>query len=93
MEIRFFRDPETGLAHCLDHGVEEREVAEVFSNAPLRVRGRGGAYLALGQTDSGRYLKVAYRIDADGAAYVITAYDLRGKALAAFKRRRRRKGG
>jgi hypothetical protein len=92
MEIQFYRDPESDLPHCLDHGVAEQEVMELFSNAPLRLQGRGDSYLALGQTDSGRYLKVIYRIE-DDAVFVITAYDLRGRALASYKRRLRRKGG
>jgi hypothetical protein len=93
MEIRFYRDAESGLPHCLDHGVDDREVIEVFTNAPLRLCGRGGAYFALGQTDTGRYLKIIYRMHQGGVIFVITAYDLRGKALAAYRRRRRRKGG
>jgi hypothetical protein len=45
--------------------------------------------MALGQTAAGRYLKVIYRKKAD-EILVITAYDLRGKELIAYRRRRRR---
>jgi len=71
--------------------VSEREVVELFSNAPLKLRVSGDAYMASGQTDGGRYLKTIYREETYGI-FVITAYDLRGKALAAYKRRRRGKG-
>ena len=56
---------------------------EVFGNGPLRLHGREGSYLALGHSDAGRHLKVIYRPDAGDAIFVITAYDLRGKALTA----------
>ena len=54
--------------------------------------GREGARLALGQTASGRYLRVIYVPDPEpDIVFVITAYDLTGKALAAFRRRKRKK--
>jgi hypothetical protein len=92
MEIRFYRDPESGSAHCADHGVQEREVIEVFGNSPTRLSGREGSMIALGRTDTGRYLKVICRQEDGASILVITAYDLTGKPLAAYKRRRRRKG-
>ena len=49
--------------------------------------------MAIGQTKAGRYLKVIYVPDREpGSCFVITAYDLIGKPLAAYRRRRRRKG-
>ena len=56
--------------------------------------GREGARVAIGRTRGGRYLRVVYVPDAKPAsAFVITAYDLTGKPLVAYRRRRRRKGG
>ncbi|RMH21186.1 MAG: hypothetical protein D6696_06430 [Acidobacteria bacterium] len=50
------------------------------------------AIAALGQTAAGRYLQVVYVPDPGRRSlFVITAYDLRGKALTAYRRRRRRK--
>jgi len=47
---------------------------------------------ALGQASSGRYLKVIYVPDPmPDSVFVITAYDLDGKPLAAYRRRRRKK--
>jgi hypothetical protein len=71
--------------------VSEEEVEEVMSR-PGETPGRPGSRIALGQTTAGRYLQVVYMLDEDRlGAFVITAYDLRGKALAAYRRRRRRK--
>ena len=54
--------------------------------------GNDGARVALGQTDGGRYLRVIYIADPEPeSVFVITAYELTGKPLAAFRRRRRRK--
>jgi len=48
--------------------------------------------MKLGQTGSGRYLQVLYVPDEDSeSVFVITAYELQGKAKKAYRRRRRRK--
>jgi len=48
--------------------------------------------VAVGQTLAGRYLKVIYVRDSSGdSVFVITAYDLAGKPLKAYRRRQRRK--
>lgn len=53
-------------------------------------RGRDGSRVAIGQTAAGRTLRVIYVPDPEPASvFVITAYALHGKPLAAFKRRRR----
>jgi hypothetical protein len=54
--------------------------------------GRDGSRIALGQTTSGRYLRVIYVLDLEqDSVFVITAYELAGKPLTAFRRRRRKK--
>jgi hypothetical protein len=48
--------------------------------------------MRLGQTSSGRYLQVIYVPDeAAESVFVITAYELKGKAKKAYRRRQRRK--
>jgi hypothetical protein len=93
MEIRFYKDPDSGLAHCYsEHGISEREVLEVLRRPGQRFRGRDGTLVAEGQTDAGRFLRVIYREYPDlGYRIVITAYELRGKAKQAYRRRRRRR--
>jgi hypothetical protein len=91
MDIRFHRDPDSGLAHCYSqHGVGEREAIEVLQHPGKRFRHRDGTLVVEGQTDAGRYLRVIYREYRDREyMLVITAYDLRGGAKQAYRRRRR----
>jgi uncharacterized DUF497 family protein len=93
IEFRFNVDRETGQPHIYDHGVSEEEVEEVFRNRPETRPGMERyTRVAMGKTHGGRYLKVIYVPDDDGIGiYVITAYDLRGKALHAHRRRMRRR--
>ena len=93
MNIRFYRDPATGEPHIYDHGVDEDDVADVLEGPGEDRPGREGSRIALGKTRAGRYLRVIYVPDPEPVSvFVITAYDLRGKPLIAYRRRRRRKG-
>lgn len=93
MKLRFYLDPETEEPHIYGHSVTEQEAEEVLNNPGEDRLGREGSRAALGQTRAGRYLRVIYVPDPQrDSAFVITAYDLRGKSLTAFRRRRRRKG-
>ena len=48
--------------------------------------------MKLGRTSAGRYLQVIYVPDEDAEGlFVITAYEMHGKAKKAFRRRQRRK--
>ena len=60
MDIRFYIDPETGVPHIYNHDIDEDEIAEVLRNPGEDRSGRGGARVAIGQTRSGRYLRVIY---------------------------------
>ena len=92
MEIRYYTDPETGQPHICEHGVTEEEVRQVFIGQGDDFRRRGRSRIRFGQTAGGRYLKVVYEPDKEGGSvFVITAYNLRSKALKAFRRRQRRK--
>jgi hypothetical protein len=53
---------------------------------------RDEAKMAIGQSESGRYLRVIYVPDPrDDSLFVITAYDLSPNALRALRRRRKKK--
>jgi hypothetical protein len=92
MQIRFFIDPDTGLPHIDEHGVSEAEAVDVLRKPLEEIGGRGGSVIAVGQTRSGRYLRVIYSPDDDGEGiFVITAYDLPAKQLRALRRRLKRK--
>ena len=92
MEIRFFMDAQTDQPHIYGHGVTEEEVRQVLQRPGEDRSGDEGSRIKLAQTTAGRFLKVIYRPDkgADGI-FVITAYEMRGKARQAFRRRQRRK--
>ena len=90
--IRFFIDTGTGLPHIYNHDVTEDEVSEVLAKPGEDRRGKEGSRVAIGQTEAGRYLRVIYVPDPEpGSLFVITAYEVRGKALTAYRRRKRRR--
>lgn len=93
MNIRFYRDPKTDEPHIHGHDVDEDEVADVLESPGEDRPGQEGSRIAIGQTSAGRYLRVIYVPDPEpDSVFVITAYELRGKPLIAYRRRRRRKG-
>ena len=92
MKARFYIDPQTGAPHIYNHRVGEDEVEDVLRNPGADRPGRESSRVALGQTRSGRYLRVIYVPDPEpDSIFVITAYELQGKPLTAYRRRRRRK--
>ena len=92
MDVRFYLDRETGFPHIYGHQVTEDEVIDVLSNPGEDRQGSEDSHIAIGQTASGRYLRVIYTKDPQpGSYFVITAYELKGKPLAAYRRRQRRR--
>lgn len=72
--------------------VTEGEVVDVLGGAGEDRPGREGSRVAIGQTTPGRYLKVIYVPHPEREiVFVITAYELRGKPLMVYQRRRRRR--
>ena len=93
MDFRYYVDAETGEPHVYEHDVTEEEVEYVLRHPGEDRPGSNGSRQALGQTAAGRYLRVIYVPDPGAnSVFVITAYDLQGKSLQAFRRRRRRRG-
>jgi hypothetical protein len=90
--VRYYLDPDTGLPHIFGHGVDEAEVEQVLRGPGEDLPADRASRMKLGQTLAGRYLQVIYVPDEEpGSVFVITAYDLRGKAKRAYRRRQRRK--
>lgn len=76
------------VSHSID-GVEAGSVVKRGHNGTLV---RDDSRVAIGQTSGGRYLRVIYVSNPEPrSVFVITAYELRGKPLVAYRRRRRRK--
>ena len=92
MDIRYYLDPTTGQPHILEHDVDEEEVQDILETPGEDRPGRDGSRTAVGQTRAGRYLRVIYVPDPEPeSVFVITAYELKGKPLLAYRRRRRRR--
>ena len=92
MKVRYYIDPETGAPHIYRHNVTEAEVEEVLERPGEDRPGSEGSRVAIGQTSAGRHLRVIYVPDPEPqSVFVITAYELKGKALLAYRRRRRKK--
>ena len=92
MKIRYYIDPETDVPHIYRHDVSEEEVEEILRRPGEDRPGREGSRVAIGRTSDGRYLRVIYVPDPEpDSVFVITAYELRGKPLIAYRRRHRRK--
>jgi hypothetical protein len=71
------------------HRVNEDEVIDVLDKPG---EGRAGSRIALGQASSGRYLRVVYVADPEpDSVFVITAWELTGKPLTAYRKRRKKK--
>jgi hypothetical protein len=67
-------------------------VEEVLGHAGEDRLGRDGSRVAVGRTLSGRLLRVIYVPDPQpDSHFVITGYELQGKAAMAYRRRRRKK--
>jgi hypothetical protein len=89
--IRYYIDPATGLPHIYNYDVTEAGVEEVLARPGEDRQGAEGSRVAIGQTETGRYLRVIYVPDTEpGSVFVITSYELHGQALNAYRRRRRR---
>jgi hypothetical protein len=92
MELRFYVDPETDEPHIYWHNVDEDEVRQILAGPVEDRAGADDSRVALGQTNAGRYLRVIYVPDPGAdSAFVVTAYELRGKTLKAYRRRRRKR--
>ncbi len=92
MKTRYYIDPETDLPHIYRHDVSENEVEEILARPGEDRLGEEGSRVAIGRTSGGKYLRVIYVPDPEpDSVFVITAFELRGKPLTAYRRRRRRK--
>jgi hypothetical protein len=93
VNIRFYIDPETDLPHIYNHDVEEEEVEDALDSPGEDRPGRDGSRVANGQTRGGRLLRVIYVRDPQpDSVFVVTADELSGKPLLAYRRRLRKKG-
>ncbi len=70
----------------------ENEVEDILSHPGEDRPGKEGSRVVIGKTVGGRFLRVIYVPDPEpNSVFLITAYELQGKPLIAYRRRRRRK--
>ena len=92
MDIRYYLDQRTGAPHIYSHGVTEAEVEFVLARPGEDRAGRDGSRIAIGRTSGGRYVRVVYvRGREANGLFVITAMELIGKPLHAYRRRHRKR--
>ena len=91
MHMRFYHDPTTGEPHIYNHSVTEEEVEAVIRRPGEDRRGREGARVPMGKHGLGGACG-ASMCQTPSQTVVITAYELRGKPLMAYRRRQRRRG-
>lgn len=60
MDVRYYRDAETGLPHIYGHGVTESEVDWILAHPGEDEACADDSRQALGQTQAGRFLRVVY---------------------------------
>jgi len=70
MEIRFYRDPETGLPHIFNHDITEAEAEWILAHPAEDGASADWSRQALGQTADGRYLRVIYVPDEEGDGFL-----------------------
>ena len=93
VEVRYHRDADSGLPHIYRHGVIEDEVEDVLRRPIENLPGRRNSRVVIGRTRGGRLLKIICVLDDVGMGlFVVTAFDLTGKPLQAFRRPTRRRG-
>jgi uncharacterized DUF497 family protein len=90
LQIRAFEWDNGNINHIMErHGIEPEEVEEVFINRPLLRKTYEDRRIALGQTDSGRYLFVVFILKPEGILRVITCRDMDEKERRYYRRERR----
>jgi hypothetical protein len=91
MDIRYYIDSETGLPHIYRHNISEYDVETVLERPGEDRPGKDGSRIAFGQTEEGKFIRVIYVPESIKSIFVITAYEISGNVLKAYRRRRRRK--
>ena len=76
------------ILHIAKHGVEPEEVEETcFEGSPYILNAKYNRYLALGQSQSGRYLAIVFVYLGQNKAKIITARAMSQSERNLYKRR------
>ena len=73
MKIRYYIDYQTSEPHIHKHDINENEVSEILQNSGEDRPGVDGTRIAIGKTESGRYLRIIYIPDPEpDSIFVVT---------------------
>lgn len=90
MKINRFEWDNGNTGHISRHNVTPDEAEEVFADdAAIFLRSHSGRYVALGQTEAGRYLTVVYEWKSGGVVRVVTAFGMDEKDKRRYRHERR----
>lgn len=90
MKITSFEWDAENTEHIFRHNVTPDEAEETFADdAAIFLRSRSGRYIALGQTEAGRYLTLVYERKSGGVIRVVTAFDMDEKNKKRYRHERR----
>jgi hypothetical protein len=87
VRIDLFVWDESNVEHIAQHGVSVEEAQQVLSRTARVRRSRLERYVAIGPTESGRFLMVVFRLLGGGAVRVITARDATHEEKRAYGRK------
>lgn len=73
LRITGFEWDDANTEHIARHNVDPDEAEQILQNRPVIRRSRSGRYVAIGQTDEGRYLVVVFEVYRGGRTRVVTA--------------------
>ncbi len=85
MHIREFDWDDRNREHIARHGVEPAEAEEALMGRRLVLRSWEGRYVVFGRSAAGRYLTVAFSLNA-GVARVITARNMSNAERRRYRR-------
>ncbi len=89
MKIRDFEWDDGNVPHLeLGHGVKPEEAEEVFAYRPIFRRTKKGHYVAMGPTTEGRYLTIVFALKKNGAARIITGWDMAAAEIKYWRKQR-----
>lgn len=88
LRITDFEWDDANIEHIGRHRVSPDKAEQVLQNRPVVRRSRSGRYVAIGQTDEGRYLVVVFEVRRAGRARVVTARPAQSEERRLYRRER-----
>ena len=90
MKFKEYEWDDINTEHIFRHGVIPNEAEECCYNDPVVLKASRGRYIALGQTNAGRYLFVVVKLKDRGRVRVITARDMSKIDRGTYRKKKKR---